>query len=35
MEKKNFLVLAIGLGIAGVVIGVISILFSIIKVTNP
>ena len=35
MAKKNFLLLAIGLGIAGVVIGAISILYRISSITNP
>jgi hypothetical protein len=35
VEKKNFLLLAIGLGIAGIVIGAISIIGSINTITNP
>jgi len=35
MAKKNFLLLAIGLGITGVIIGAISILYRISGLTNP
>jgi hypothetical protein len=35
MAKKNFLLLAIGLGVAGVIIGAISILYRINTITNP
>jgi hypothetical protein len=35
MAKKNFLLLAIGLGVAGVIIGAISILYRLNTITNP
>jgi len=35
MAKKNFLLLAIGLGVAGVIIGAISIMYRISGLANP